>query len=84
MLATERARGHRCAGSWSSWRSAVVAFVAAIAIQRNVFPFYSGDHDEPVYRFQAEMLRDGAHHAAASRRTSSSGRGSPARTTTTS
>jgi hypothetical protein len=38
---------------------AVVAFVAAIAVQRNVFPFYSGDHDEPVYRFQAEMLRDG-------------------------
>ena len=38
---------------------AVIAFVAAIAIQRNVFPFYSGDHDEPVYRFQAEMLRTG-------------------------
>jgi hypothetical protein len=38
---------------------AAIAFVAAIAIQRNVFPYYSGDHDEPVYRFQAEMLRDG-------------------------
>ena len=37
----------------------MLAFVAAIAIQRNVFPFYSGDHDEPVYRFQADMLRDG-------------------------
>jgi hypothetical protein len=38
---------------------AVLAFIAAIAIQRNVFPFYSGDHDEPVYRFQAAMLRMG-------------------------
>lgn len=38
---------------------AIVAFVAAIAVQRNLFPFYSGDHDEPVYRFQAEMLRHG-------------------------
>ncbi len=38
---------------------AVVAFVAAIAVQRNVFPFYSGDHDEPVVRYQAEMLREG-------------------------
>ncbi len=58
MLATERSR--------LSWRSilavgtlAVVAFGAAIAIQRNIFPFYSGDHDEPVYRFQAAMLQMG-------------------------
>jgi Dolichyl-phosphate-mannose-protein mannosyltransferase len=38
---------------------AVVAFASAIAIQRNVFPYYSGDHDEPVYRYQADMMRDG-------------------------
>ena len=60
MLATERARPSL------RWilvvvALAVLAFVAAIAIQRNIFPFYSGDHDEPVYRFQAEMLRDGRH-----------------------
>ena len=52
-------RGYRCDGCSSSSAIAVIAFVAAIAIQRNVFPFYSGDHDEPVYRFQAEMLRMG-------------------------
>ena len=28
-------------------------------VNRNVFPYYSGDHDEPVYRYQAEMLEDG-------------------------
>src|SRR5689334_9271829 len=38
---------------------AVLAFIAAIAVQRNVYPFYSGDHDEPVYRYQAQMLADG-------------------------
>ena len=37
----------------------MLAFLAAIAIQRNIFPFYSGDHDEPVYRFQAAMLQMG-------------------------
>ncbi len=37
----------------------MIAAVAAVAIQRNVFPFYSGDHDEPVYRFQAAMMRNG-------------------------
>ncbi len=58
MLATERKRPSL------RWvlivvAIAIVAFVAAIAIQRNVFPFYTGDHDEPVYQFQAEMMRDG-------------------------
>ena len=37
---------------------AVVAFVAAIAIQRNVFPFYSGDHDEQTY------VSSSLHHLA--------------------
>ncbi len=31
----------------------------SIAVQRNVFPYYSGDHDEPVYRYQAQMLAEG-------------------------
>ena len=58
MLTTERARPS------TRWllviaALAVLAFLAAIAVQRNVFPFYSGDHDEPVYRFQAAMLRMG-------------------------
>lgn len=60
MLATERRA--RPSARWVLVIAAlaVFAFVAAIAVQRNTFPFYSGDHDEPVYRFQAEMLRDGA------------------------
>ncbi|HEY3721838.1 MAG TPA: hypothetical protein VGN59_00620 [Acidimicrobiia bacterium] len=58
MLATERTRPSR-RGVIVVVAIAVIAFVAAIAIQRNIFPFYSGDHDEPVYRFQAEMLRLG-------------------------
>lgn len=58
MLATERARPSL---RWILVIAAiaVIAFVAAIAIQRNIFPFYTGDHDEPVYRFQAEMMRQG-------------------------
>ncbi len=38
---------------------AAAAFVSAIAVQRNIFPLYSGDHDEPVYVFQAQMLTNG-------------------------
>ena len=59
MLATERRA--RPSGRWVLVIVvlALLAFVAAIAIQRNIFPFYSGDHDEPVYRFQAAMLRMG-------------------------
>ena len=53
----------RATGSGRWWVAvlviAAVAFVFAIAIQRNIFPLYSGDHDEPVYVFQAQMLADG-------------------------
>ena len=37
----------------------VASAALSIAVQRNVFPFYSGDRDEPVYRYQAQMLADG-------------------------
>jgi len=36
-----------------------VAFVAALAVHHEVFPYSTGDNDEPVLRYQAEMLRDG-------------------------
>ena len=35
------------------------AFVAALLVHRGLFPYLSGDHDEPVYRYQAQMLLDG-------------------------
>ncbi len=38
---------------------AVAAAALSVAVQRNVFPFYSGDRDEPVYRYQAQMLEEG-------------------------
>lgn len=38
---------------------AAFAFGAALLVNASLFPFYSGDHDEPVYRYQAEMLLDG-------------------------
>ncbi|MGZ6977936.1 MAG: hypothetical protein ACXVJW_07500 [Acidimicrobiia bacterium] len=59
MLATERR--DRLSVRWILVVAAlaVLAFVSAIAVQRNVFPFYSGDHDEPVYRYQADLIRDG-------------------------
>jgi 4-amino-4-deoxy-L-arabinose transferase-like glycosyltransferase len=47
------------------WRAAAVvglavaAAAAAVAIQRNLFPYFSGDHDEPVYQFQAMLLLHG-------------------------
>ena len=37
----------------------VASAALSIAVQRNVFPFYSGDRDEPVYRYQAQMLAAG-------------------------
>ncbi|MBV8951961.1 MAG: glycosyltransferase family 39 protein [Actinobacteria bacterium] len=36
-----------------------LAIVAAFAVHRTLFPYYSGDADEPVYRFQAQMLLHG-------------------------
>lgn len=38
---------------------AALAFMAALAVRHEVFPYYSGDHDEPVLRYQAQMLREG-------------------------
>jgi hypothetical protein len=38
---------------------ALLAFVSALAVRHEVFPYFSGDNDEPVMRYQAEMLRDG-------------------------
>ncbi len=38
---------------------AIASAALSIAVQRNVFPYYSGDRDEPVYRYQAQMLEDG-------------------------
>ncbi len=38
---------------------AIASATLAVAVQRNVFPYYSGDRDEPVYRYQAQMLEDG-------------------------
>ena len=35
----------------------VASAALSIAVQRNVFPYYSGDRDEPVYRYQAQMAR---------------------------
>jgi len=59
-VSTERESARGSARWWLLVAAlAVMAFVAAIAVQRHVFPFYSGDHDEPVYRYQAEMLLDG-------------------------
>ena len=37
----------------------VASAALSIAVQRNVFPYYSGDRDEPVYRYQAQLLADG-------------------------
>ena len=37
----------------------VVSAALSIAVQRNILPLYSGDRDEPVYRYQAQMLADG-------------------------
>ena len=37
----------------------IAAAALSIAVQRNVFPYYSGDRDEPVYRYQAQMLEEG-------------------------
>ncbi len=37
----------------------VASAALSIAVQRNVFPYYSGDRDEPVYRYQAQMLANG-------------------------
>jgi hypothetical protein len=48
------------------WRRALpvvllagAAFGAAIAMHKGLMPYDSGDRDEPVYRFQALMLRQG-------------------------
>ena len=38
---------------------AIASAALAVAVQRNVFPYYSGDRDEPVYRYQAQMLEAG-------------------------
>lgn len=38
---------------------AILAALMAVAVNRNVFPYDTGDHDEPVYRYQAQMLADG-------------------------
>ncbi len=36
-----------------------IAGVLALIVHHHVFPYFSGDLDEPVYRFQAQMLLDG-------------------------
>jgi hypothetical protein len=44
------------------WTPVVLAAVAAIASvvgNRVLFPYFSGDADEPVYKFQGLMLLDG-------------------------
>jgi hypothetical protein len=38
---------------------AVVGAVLAVVVQQHLFPYYSGDRDEPIYRFQAELLQNG-------------------------
>jgi hypothetical protein len=38
---------------------AALAFVSAIAVNRTVFPLFSGDDDDAVYVLQAETLRQG-------------------------
>jgi hypothetical protein len=38
---------------------AAFAFVAAIVVSKTAYPLHSGDHDEPVYIFQAQMLLEG-------------------------
>jgi 4-amino-4-deoxy-L-arabinose transferase-like glycosyltransferase len=38
---------------------AACSFILAIAVQRNIFPLYSGDNDEPVYVWQAQNMLDG-------------------------
>ncbi len=37
----------------------VLAVLGSFGVQRILFPYYSGDADEPVYRYQAQMLLDG-------------------------
>lgn len=66
-VALEGASEHAVAARRRSWLRrhravlllAAVAFVASLLVHQRLLPHYSGDHDEPVYRFQAEMLLDG-------------------------
>jgi 4-amino-4-deoxy-L-arabinose transferase-like glycosyltransferase len=44
---------------WFPWALAVVAGVVAVASKHLVYPELSWNRDEPVYRWQAELLRDG-------------------------
>ena len=52
--------------SGATWRHAlpvvalaVIAFVAALVMHHFLYRYGSGDRDEAVYRYQADMLRDG-------------------------
>jgi hypothetical protein len=36
-----------------------ITFLSSLVVQREVFPYFSGNHDEPVYALQAEALRQG-------------------------
>lgn len=44
---------------WFPWALALVAGLVAIASKHLVYPELSWNRDEPVYRWQAELLRDG-------------------------
>ena len=60
----EQRRSARVSGSWRSPRLvlaglASVAFVAALVVGRWLFPLGSINHDEPMYVFEARLLRRG-------------------------
>lgn len=63
----DKREGRRAASPRASWLRrnravlalAGIAFGSAFLVNAVLFPHYSGDADEPIYRFQAEMLLDG-------------------------
>jgi len=44
---------------WLVLGFAVVAALMVPVVRGGLFPYYSGDRDEPVYRYQAQMLEEG-------------------------